>query len=608
MSKSHIEKLLAKGKYQQALSDLRNEVSSKWRDTAELKCLRALARAKPALELARQLFSEKLVADDERLKDSASIEQLFQIAKVFIVYGDAQQGRHILHALCICKPNQATLRYEYGNALLIDLNLEGAQEQFLKALKLNPKNAATQSKLALTFCLMGQIEAGLNGYYRAASLNPTNTKYLQRLNYWSNFSAHCTPQSSYQLAKLWAHKALPHQRSSNRDWPNAPLSQVVNIGFVLGDLDYQKTFCLVLPLLQAIDKEKFQVVVYSDSETLNKNHPAISRKMGLWHDSSRYSDTRLITQIRNHEVDVLVDMCGHAKKNRLEVFAKNPAPLQISWLGYPATTGLDSITHRITDRNTDPDQNLDRYFSEKLVRLSGSHICFQPHDKVSDILPREEQPTVVFGALVEWINISDKSIDAWASALLAAPESSLYLQRLVGEPGYSAEVVVAKFKQHGIKPKRITIVETDQAIAKQTNRYQYFNEIDIALDTTPQNDIVATLEALWMGVPVVSLCSDVHAGRRTGSILKQISMEKFATENVQEFAEQTADLAANYPLRKRFRNDLRTKLEQSPLMNNTQFSAEFGAAIWQLWQSQHDPQLNQTPSTADAQDSAVAAN
>jgi len=302
----------------------------------------------------------------------------------------------------------------------------------------------------------------------------------------------------------------------------------------------------------------------------------------VWRDCAKQTDQELAAQISADQIDILIDLNGHTSGNRLAVFSKHIAPIQMSWLGYPSTTGLKSIAYRITDSIADPEDLNDDFYSEKLLRLPNGFLCYQPLENAPEIAKKEtsKKAPIRFGSFNNLAKISSQTFDAWAAAMHAVPNSTLYLKR--------QQLIHQTARDHVINEK----------IEQHLNEY---NEIDIALDSSPYNGTTTTLEALWMGVPVISLAGNTHASRVSSSILHRLNLNDLICNNINSFAERAKELSDNAKLREKLHSNLRKTMSKSALLNEQQFTQEFTSALreeWQKWCTERNIEQGlQAPST-----------
>ena len=581
MERSQIESHFNSGQFTKALQGLESYVESQWRDTTRLRCFRAMGHGKQALKWANELH-QRLITNSVpyKLNTSKRNNQLRYIALVFSERGQAKKACDIMQSLCDNSPDVPALHREYAFALTNDSQLDLAEKHLIIALKLQQNNANSHAQLGRIYCRTGRVNDGYSSYSKAATLEPDNPSYIQRLIYWSNYSELTTQQSNYQLTRLWANKAHPGNQAGTNTWRTANPDRQLKIGFVSSDFCAHAVSFFIVPLLEGLNRSQFHVTAYSDTKKADGVTESIKDLCDLWRDSSKIKDTQLAAQISADQIDILIDLNGHTAGNRLNVFAKHVVPIQVSWLGYPSTTGLRSIGYRITDRIADPTGLNDQFFSETLLRLPSGFLCYKPLSTAPDIAATDNGGNIRFGSFNNLAKISSLTLDAWAAALHAVPNSTLYLKRQQLINDNSAHFFINEFAERGIGADRLILKTSKAKIEQHLDEY---NNIDIALDTSPYNGTTTTLESLWMGVPVISLMGQTHASRVSASILQRLNLNELATKSVVEFAHCAKELSSSDDKLDELRSGLREKMRNSSLMNNSQFAREFGNTIRSQW-------------------------
>ena len=378
MERSQIERLYNSREYASVLKELEKKDTSHWGDTVKLRCLRATSQRTHAVEFANKLFSNIENSDTPySLNDDQRDEQLRYIALVLADFNHAATACDIMQKLCSNKPNISALHREYAFALSNNNQFDEAEDQLNKALNLEPNNASTQAQLARLYCRTGRVDEGYNGYLRAATLEPNNPNHIQRLVYWSNYAERTTQRSNFQLARLWATSAFPRNTAGTNTWRTADPEKTLKVGFVSSDFCAHAVSFFIEPLLDGLSSQN-SVHVTAYSNTHNPDHitKSIEAKCDAWRDSAKLSDKELAAQISADQIDILIDLNGHTGGNRLAIFSKHIAPIQVSWLGYPSTTGLKSIAYRITDDIADPQSGNGNFYSEQLLRLPNGFLCY----------------------------------------------------------------------------------------------------------------------------------------------------------------------------------------------------------------------------------------
>ena len=565
-----------------AIGDL-SPVIGEWKHVLEIRVLRMLKRGADALTLAEELYQNQPAT-----KQELSSELLRYIALAFNENGRADEALKIYQKIC-SEDSQTSLDplllLEYGISLSGQGLLDEAEFQLRRGCKLLPTNADFHSQLGRIYCRSGRVDRGIESYQRAAFLEPTKTQYLQRIAYWSNYSDRFSQQTNFQLARLWANNAYPKNQTGSNTWRDANPDKPLKIGFVSGDFCAHAVSFFITPLLKNIDRKQFQVIAYSDVTEPDYVTKEIQKHCDQWRDAARLNDDLLAAQMGADQLDILIDLSGHSANNRLGIFSQHIAPIQISWLGYPATTGLDSIQYRITDKIADPVSENKDYFSEKLIRLNTSFLCYEPYADSPKITTTSAQSktAIRFGSFNNLAKISATTLDAWAGVLLAVPNSTLYIKRQQLINKNAKQFLIAELNDRGINESRL-ILKTSKAKIK--DHLAEYNEIDIALDTSPYNGTTTTLESLWMGTPVITLKGKTHASRVSSSILHYSGLTELIADSTEEYIQIAQQLADNRKQLARLSNSLRAKLAQSSLLDHSLFATEFTNNIrdkWQLW-------------------------
>jgi predicted O-linked N-acetylglucosamine transferase (SPINDLY family) len=581
---SKILTLIKSGKFETALNEL-SDIDSKyvWKDSLTLRCLRILKRNEDALSLAEKLLLNK----------TEDTEQLRFIGIVLSEQNKLIEACRIFKRICSQNPENAELHLEYGIMLSTALKLDQAELHFKKALNIQPNNANAHSQLARIYCRTGRVKDGLDSYYRVALLEPQKAQHIQRIVYWSNYHEQTTQQSNFHMARLWAKRAHPESQTGSNTWRDANPDKPLKIGFVSADFCAHAVSFFIIPLLENIDKNLFQIFAYSDVKKPDHLTEEIKSHCDVWHDSSRQSDTDLGAQIGANQLDVLIDLGGHTANNRMGIFSQNIAPIQISWLGYPSTTGLNSVNYRITDHIADPITE-DEHYSEELIRLDSGFLCFKPLKNSPKIIfnnkkilrsknKSKNNEITRFGSFNNLAKISPLTLDAWSAALHRVPNSTLYLKRQQLINDSARENIINEFSKRGISEDRL-ILKTSKAKIEQ--HLAEYNNIDIALDTSPYNGTTTTLESLWMGTPVISLKGQTHASRVSASILHRVVLDDLVAVSIDDFANIAEELSKNKKRLYDISENMRQTMKTSSLLNSALFAKGFEQSIrgkWHLW-------------------------
>jgi predicted O-linked N-acetylglucosamine transferase (SPINDLY family) len=298
-----------------------------------------------------------------------------------------------------------------------------------------------------------------------------------------------------------------------------------------------------------------------------------------WCASAGLSDSELADQIRADRIDILIDLQVHGGDNRLLVFARKPAPVQLTMIGVPATTGLSTIDYRFTDSYLDPPASGDGDYTEQPIRLSHSYWCYPLPAGVPPVaaLPALENGFVTFGCLNLLVKLSQPALELWVQVLRALPDARLLI---LADPGSHLKAVRAPFKQAGIADERIAFLP----ITDRGEYFAYYHQLDLGLDPFPYNGHTSTLDALWMGVPVVTLAGRTAVGRGGLSILSNAGLTELVAHTASEYVAIAVDWARHPERLAALRAQLRARMLASPLADAKLYAAEVEAAFRQMWQ------------------------
>jgi predicted O-linked N-acetylglucosamine transferase (SPINDLY family) len=332
----------------------------------------------------------------------------------------------------------------------------------------------------------------------------------------------------------------------------------------------------ILPLLKEHDRAQLEVFGYSDATTPDDVTGFIRKHVDQWRDVATFGDERLAEVVRADGIDILVDLAAHSGHNRLQVFARKPAPVQVTYLAYCSTTGVDAIDYRVTDRFLDPPGESGRY-TEASLYLPRCYWCYSTPPMGRLPAQRRAGPPT-FGCLNNFAKVSDLTLGLWARVLQAAPESSLLLY---ARTEAQRDRVRRALRAAGVDESRAAFVGR-QSLALYLETY---NDIDVALDPHPYGGGTTTCDALWMGVPVVTLAGRTAVSRAGSTLLSNIGLEHLVARSAEQYVEIATRLIRDASGLAAQRHQLRDRIEKSSLMDAPQFARDFEAALRSAWRA-----------------------
>ncbi len=419
-------------------------------------------------------------------------------------------------------PHNPQINNSLANSLQRMGEFERAIDLYYKVIQLQPTNAEAHNNLGRALKLQGRVEEAIAYYQKAVELEPSNPVYHSNFLLALNYTCKLSPAQIFNHHQQWEQKhALKISRPLVYSNPPQP-GKRLRIGYVSPDFHIHSVAYFMLPILQKHHPQIVEIFLYSDVTNPDSLTSQFQQLAHHWRNILGLTDLEVSELIQKDQIDILVDLTGHTGQNRLLVFAHKPAPIQITYLGYPATTGLSSIDYRLTDGYADPLGKTEAYHSEKLFRLNDCFLCYQALSEP----PLSEPPCMrngylTFGSFNNLAKVTHQVVETWAAILQAVPQAKLMLKyRGLGEVK-TQQLWLERFAQYNIKAERLLLTNRIPAHSEHLSAY---NQIDIALDPFPYNGTTTTFEALWMGVPVIVLAGSSHVGRVGVSILSNLGL------------------------------------------------------------------------------------
>jgi len=524
-------------------------------------------------------------------------------ASVYSVLGVVLQslGRHD-DAAAACRqaikldPDHVGARNNLGAILRTQGDLDEAIGWFETALKRDPNHADTVNNLALAYKDAGLIDEAIRTARRGAELSPISARAHSNVLLMLHYQSGYDPDAVFREHLDWGTRltdelgtATDRQRAPQASHPsNRDPNRQLRVGFVSPDFWAHPVAYFIEPLLAARDPTQIKTFCYADAVKADAITQRLHGFADEWRSVAGLADKQLDQTIRADQIDILVDLSGHTGQNRLSLFARKPAPIQVTYLGYCDTTGLPAMDYLLTDEIADPPGEASRY-TEKLIRLPGGFSCFAPPPAASspDFAGDPDGP-VTFGAMPVLAKLNHDVIDSWARILRAAgPGARLLLYRNTLR-GQVRQRFIREFVSRGIDTGRLDFrcdidpSTLDPALAGRWHLPLY-RQIDIALDTFPWSGHTSACEALWMGAPVVSLRGNTHVGRMVASVLNQIDRYDLMAETREEYTDKAVELSRHASELRAGRSALRDSMRQSRLCDSNRFAREFASALRRMW-------------------------
>ncbi len=487
--------------------------------------------------------------------------------------------RYLQHALHY-QPASTEALIALGNALRELTRLPEAATCYHRALELNEDLAEARHNLGAIFMMQGMAREAEGMFRRVLRQDPKNLYTRSCLLYDLNYSDN-DPRLVYREHLEWDHRQGISQTQRRFPMLTVEPGRHLRVGYVSPDLRAHPVAFFMQPLLACHDPDVVEVVCYSDVTKPDKITAYLRTLAKDWRSVHGVPDEKLANRIKRDRIDILVDLAGHTAHHRLGVFARKPAPIQVTYLGYPNTTGLAVMDYRFTDAWADPPGWTEHLHSERLVRLPDGFLCFRPAEGIAVSPPPSlHSGYVTFGSFNNMGKITEEVIALWCDLLHAVPGSHLMLKYKALHDKAIRTRVHGLFAKHGIEAQR---VELTGWLDKMRDHLGSYARVDIGLDTFPYNGTTTTCEALWLGVPVVTLAGKVHAGRVGVSLLSQVGLTELIADSPQEYVELAVRLAGDPARLSALRANLRDRMANSSLCNGPRFARHVEAAYRSMW-------------------------
>ncbi|MBP5998600.1 MAG: tetratricopeptide repeat protein [Azonexus sp.] len=477
-------------------------------------------------------------------------------------------------------PNMPQAWGNLGQALAEQFRLEEAEAAYTTALALDPGMASLHGGMAKVFLEKGAIAQAAEEFRNALAKDPSDPEMLSNQLFFLNYLPNVSPAEIALVAKQYG-DAIRTDIAPFTAWQCPPGSQrKLRIGLVSGDFRRHPVGYLLRGPLREIRKDDFEIFAYNNSPREDDLSAELRQHCTAWTVVNERSDAELARQIHDDRIDILLDLSGHTAFSRLAVFARRPAPVQASWLGYFATTGVREIDWKIGDPWVAPEGEAG-HFTEKPWRLPDSCFCFSPPEGAPDVaaLPSERNGYVTYGCFNNLAKVNDTVIETWSRILDADPTSRLLLKTRQLGSGELRATLLARFAGHGIGSERLEL----QGVGSYAEYLDTYARIDLALDPFPFTGGTTTAEGLWMGVPVVTIRGDRFIAHQGESLLHAAGLSEMIAADKEAYVQLALNFAADRPALAAMRAGLRARVAASALFDAPRYARNLEAAWRGMW-------------------------
>jgi predicted O-linked N-acetylglucosamine transferase (SPINDLY family) len=483
------------------------------------------------------------------------------------------------------RPEYADAHIKLGDVLKAQGKFEAALACYTEAIRLQPESAETCSSMGDIQRGLGNMDEAIACYRHALRLKPDFDPAESSLLFSLNFSGRLTPAECAAEAHKFGQRVAQKVRSRFSAWPASREPQRLRVGMVSGDLHRHPVAYFLQGLLANIDRGRFELIAYHANNRWDDVTERLRPQFDDWKLIARQSDEAAAHTIYDDGIHVLLDLSGHTARNRLPMFAWKPAPVQASWLGYFATTGLAEMDYALVDPYVAPPGE-EAQFTESVWRLPESYLCFSaPAADINvGVLPALAAGHVTFGSFNNLAKMNDAVVTLWARVLQAVPGSRLFLKTRQLFSEASCETTRQRFQAHGIAPGRLIL----EGSSPRHELLAAYHRVDIALDPFPYPGGTTSVEAMWMGVPVITRRGDRFLSHVGESIACNAGLPECIARDDADYVAKSAGHASNLELLAALRSNLRAKVMGSPLFDAPRFSRNFEAALWGMWEHHCD--------------------
>ncbi|MGP0066295.1 MAG: tetratricopeptide repeat protein [Isosphaeraceae bacterium] len=513
------------------------------------------------------------------------LEALNNLGNALKDRGDLDEAIACYRRALELKPDYAKAHYNLGMALRELGELVEAVACYRRALELRPDDADTQNNLGNALKDLGDLDEAIACYRRALELKPDYARAHSNLLYTLHYCPGVTSPSLAEAhteydrrhaAHLYLAATHPVKIRRPHDRPR--------LGFVSPDLGRHPVGHFLVRVLENLGRERLETICYSDRVVKDDLTHRLQAAVTGWRDVMGLSHERLAERIRADGIDILFDLAGHTAHNRLLAFARKPAPIQISWIGYEGTTGLSAMDYLLADRLMVPEGS-ERYYRERVLRMPDGYLCYEPPESAPAVGPPPclEAGYATFGSFNNPAKITREVVAVWARILHGAPTARLIMKyRGLGDESVRKRYLDL-FAAQGVPAERVELLPWS-SYSDYLSRYQ---RVDVSLDPFPFSGSTITCESLWMGVPVVTCPGETFASRHSQGHLSGVGLTETIARDLEEYVDLAVSLAGDDCRLSELRAELRGRMAASPLCDGERFAANLASMMRAVWEQRN---------------------
>jgi len=499
--------------------------------------------------------------------------------------GRAVEAEQVTREALKREPASSSWHNNLGNALYLQGRITEAAAFWKKSFELDKNAGGALSNYANVLQETGQIQEAMAAHKRAAEIAPQPDaawdNYLRDVGFLTDLDPLFVKNEHENWAATFL-KTIDQKlvRTSHKNEKNK--EKTLKVGLISPDFRLHSVTYFIEPLLRQADRNKLQLFCYSNVHAPDDVTARLQTYPATWRNIVGLTDVQAAEQIEKDGIDILIDLGGHTSANRCRILAYKPAPIQMTYLGYPYSTGLKACDYKLTDEISDPVGESDSHYTEKLLRMPISSWCFEPPKFNVPVgpAPHESNGYVTFGSFNTYNKTNDRVLDAWGKIMARVPDARLFIKcHGLGDPQIKAGLM-ARLKARGIDESRVTIMGRE---VRTDSHLSLYSKVDIALDTFPYNGTTTTCEALWQGVPVVTREGHMHVARVGETLLMAVGLGDLVAKDIDSYVELVVKLAGDKARISELRRTMRERMLKSPLCDQPAFARRFEDAMRQAW-------------------------
>ncbi|MBL8643671.1 MAG: tetratricopeptide repeat protein [Rhodospirillaceae bacterium] len=540
-----------------------------------------------ALLLRMFRFDEAIKALGNAIAHDPDYDEAYgNLGVAHYMLGQANEAIAVYRKILARNPKNAFAKYGLAVTLLEDQRLSEAETEVREAIALDPHNAMAKNTLGVLVLDQHFITEA-----RAAMKGAADENTISAPIFYSNYAFASLYEPAITNSEVFEiHKEFGRRFGKPVPEPTRPHAHArepdrkLTLAYMSPDFRAHSVAYFFEALLEKHDRTRFKIILYSNTSRKDVVTDAFKRAADEWVETLGLTDDNFAERIRADGVDILVNLGGHTSGNRLPVCARNVAPVQVEYLGYPETSGVPAMSYRISDGRADS-EGAEKFCTEKIIRLPDCFHCYRPHGKAPApaAAPHLTKGYVTFASFNVLPKVNDRTIAAWSEILKAVPNSRFYIKcKQLRDEKVQARIR-ADFARFGVDPARIDMESFVPSVQDHLNQYAL---VDLALDTFPYNGTTTTCEAIWMGVPVLTLKGDNHRSRVGFSLLSALGLaDRFVARDEQDYIARAIAWGLNPKPLADIRTQLRPTMAASPLRNEAGFTRTLESAYRDMWRA-----------------------